>query len=174
MAYKTQGTQLYAVNLANGEMVEFECVDSVDGIDSTVGQIETSCMKAKSATYDSGRAEPGTATISIRFDPRVASDVQLYNWKARGAKLRFLLLFGQYDADGGIMDYEDADQPTVSTTDPKNPVFEIPVTRPAIAFDGHISGFPFNFAQNGVVSVGVQVQISGDIELIPTEEEEEP
>lgn len=167
MAFKTQGTQLYAINLATGDMVEYDCVTSISGIDSTIEQINVSCIKARDASFEAGQSTPGTATFETIFDPRVADTAKLYEWKQAGAQLRFAVVFGQYDpATGGILDFEDADQPTVDTTDATNPIFEIPDTRYAIIFNGYQSAFPINIAQNDVIRSTVTAQISGAIELV--------
>lgn len=168
MAFKTQGTQLYVINIATDEMVEYDCVTSISGIDSTVDQIDVSCIKAADATFVAGRSTPGTVSIETTFDPRLADTVKLYEWKQSGADLRFAVVFGEEDPlTGGIKDAADADQPTVdTTTEAGNPIFEIPESRYAIVFDGYQSAFPLNVQQNDVIRSTVTVQISGRIELV--------
>lgn len=87
MTIKTQGTDLYAIDPANNTIIEVGCFTSMDGIDTTIAQIETTCMNKKSRTYEAGLGEPGSATFGINLDPQNAAHIRLHQLKTAGTTL---------------------------------------------------------------------------------------
>lgn len=158
MAIKTQGTSLYTIDPADGSLLAVSCVTSIDGIDSTLDQIETSCLEGDARTYESGMATPGTATFGINVDPKDASHVRLHQLKTQGVTLKWVI--GWSDGKGIV--------PTVSGEN-EAAEFTLPPTRSWIAFEGFMNSYPFSFALNAVVASTVGIQVSGDPVLIPKE-----
>lgn len=152
MAVKTQGTDLYVIDPDDNSLIVVGCVTSVDGIDTTIEQIETTCLNAQARTYVGGLATPGTATFGINVDPSDASHVRLHQLKIAGTDLKWALGW----SDG-------TDAPTVDTAGD----FNLPTTRSWLIFDGFMNSFPFSFAQNSVVQSTVGIQVSGEPTLIP-------
>lgn len=154
MAVKTQGTMLYAIDPVGNTLLTVGCVTSIDGIDTTLEQVETTCLSDSARTYMAGLATPGTATFGINFDPSDASHVRLHQLKVAGTTLQWAIGF----ADGVAA-------PTVSVGPPA--VFTLPDTRSWITFEGFMNSFPFSFAQNAVVASTVGIQVSGEPVIVP-------
>lgn len=152
MAKKTQGTKLYVIDPQNDSVLVVGCATSIDGIDSTLDQLETTCLEADARTYIAGLATPGSATFGINFDPADASHVRLHELKKAGTSLNWAIGF----SDG-------TDAPAVDT----NGEFELPATRSWITFNGFMNSYPFSFALNSVVQSTVGIQISGDPVITP-------
>jgi hypothetical protein len=152
MAIKTQGTKLYCIDPANDSVLTVGCITSLDGIDTTNEQIETTCLSDQARTYLSGLATPGTATFDINFDTADTSHTRLHELKVAGTTLLWAVGF----SDG--------------TTDPtadSGGTFDLADTRSWIRFEGFMTNYPFAFQQNAVVQSSVGIQISGEPEVHP-------
>ena len=147
MAIKTQGTMLYTIDPANDAVLVVGCVINLDGIDTTLEQLETTCLESPARTYIAGLATPGAASFQINFDPADASHVRLHEMKVAGTTLEWAVGF----SDG-----------TATPTVDSNANFNLPTTRSWINFDGFMNSYPFTFALNAVVTSTVGIQISGE------------
>jgi len=152
MALKTQGTKLYCIDPADDSVLTVGCITSLDGIDTTNEQIETTCLSDFARTYLSGLATPGAASFDINFDPEDASHTRLHELKVAGTTLLWAVGF----ADG-----------TAPPTADSGGTFDLPSTRSWIRFEGFMTNFPFTFAQNSVIQSSVGIQISGEPEIHP-------
>lgn len=152
MSLKTQGTMLYAIDPADDSVLVVGCVTSIDGIDTTLDQLETTCLSSQARTYVSGLATPGAASFGLNFDPADASHVRLHELKVAGTTLDWALGFSDGTAP-----------PTVDS----NGNFTLPSTRSWISFDGFMNSYPFSFALNAVVTSTVGIQISGEPVVTP-------
>ena len=153
MAIKTQGTMLYTVDPDDDSILVVGCVTSIDGIDTTLDQLETTCLDAAARTYVAGLATPGTATFTINFDPADESHVRLHELKIAGTTLPWAIGLGDGTAP-----------PTSVDTAGE---FVLPATRSWISFDGFMNSYPFSFALNAVVTSTVGIQISGEPSVQP-------
>ncbi len=153
MSKKTQGTELYYIDPDSGLVVPVGCVTSIDGIDTSIDQIETTCLEDTTRTYESGLATPGSASFGISVDPDNAGHVRLHQLKVAGTSLKWAL--GWSDQTGT--------PPTVNSAGE----FELPDTRSWLTFEGFMNSFPFNFALNAIVSSTVGIQVSGEPVLVP-------
>lgn len=151
MAIKTQGTMLYTIDPDTGTVLEVGCVTSISGIDTTVEQVETTCLDASARTYMSGLATPGNASFGVNFDTSDSSHVRLHQLKVSGETLQWAVGFSDGTAD-----------PTVITNSAGESEFVLPTTRSWIEFEGFMNSFPFEFAQNSVVQSTVGIQVSGE------------
>lgn len=154
---KTQGTQLYAIDPANGQVLAVQCVTSIDGIDAAKSQIPTTCLEETEAeTYEAGLGQPGQATFGVNSDPsNNASHLRLHQLKVAGTSLQWAV--GWSDATGTA--------PTVDS----DGEFDLPPNRTWLLFKGYMTAFPFSFAQNTTVQSNVGIQVSGEPVLIPRE-----
>jgi hypothetical protein len=100
LTIKTQGTDLYAIDPATNTILEVGCFTSLDGIDTTIAQIETTCLNKKSRTYEAGLGEPGSASFGINIDPQNAAHIRLHQLKTAGTSLVWAVGF----SDGRIND----------------------------------------------------------------------
>lgn len=164
MAILVQGSDIYALVPATGELIDVGCVTSIDGIDSTLDQVETTCTRDTARTYLPGLATPGSASIGINTDPQDSNHVRMLQLKAAGTMLRWAVGFRQQSAiDAGTPPAV----PTAAADSSGEFDFVLPPKRAWLVFDGYISGFPFSFALNNVVTSTPTIQISGDPVLVP-------
>jgi hypothetical protein len=152
MAVQTQGTKLYTIDPANSALITVGCVTSIDGIDTAIEQVETTCLESSARTFIAGLATPGSASFGIQFDPDDASHVRPHQLKTAGTSLLWAIGF----ADGTAA-------PTVGT----GVEFDPPTTRSWIIFEGFMNSYPFSFAQNSVVTSTVGIQVSGEPRVLP-------
>lgn len=150
MAIKTQGTYLYAVDPADESLITVGCVTSIDGVDTTNEQIETTCLESLARTYLSGLATPGQASFGLNFDTSDPTHVRLHQLKVAGSTLVWAIGF----SDG-------ATAPTVDS----GGTLDLATSRSWIRFNGFMTSFPFSFAQNAVVQSTVSIQVSGEPEV---------
>jgi hypothetical protein len=154
MAVQTQGTKLYTIDPANSALITVGCVTSIDGIDTAIEQVETTCLESSARTYIAGLATPGSASFGIQFDPDDASHVRLHALKTAGTSLWWAIGFSDGTAP-----------PTVGTGGADD--FDLPTTRSWILFEGFMNSYPFSFAQNSVVTSTVGIQVSGEPRILP-------
>ena len=55
MTIKSQGTDLYTIDPATGALLDVGCITSLDGIDTAIDQIETTCLNDITRTYEVDR-----------------------------------------------------------------------------------------------------------------------
>lgn len=156
MAIKTQGTMLYTIDPVDGSVLEVGCVTAIDGIDTTLDQIETTCLSSPARTYLAGLATPGTATFTINSDPQDDSHIRLHQLKVAGTTLPWAVGWSDDDAP-----------PTTVLNSAGLYEFVTPTTRSWTLFEGFMNSFPFSFALNAVVTSNVGIQVSGEPEWIP-------
>lgn len=150
MAIRTQGTHLYTIDPDDESLITVGCVTSIDGVDTTNEQIETTCLSSLARTYESGLSTPGTATFGINFDTDDSTHVRLHQLKVAGTTLLWAIGF----ANG-----------TAAATVNSGGTFDLPTTRSWIRFNGFMTSYPFSFAQNSVITSTVGIQISGEPEV---------
>lgn len=153
MAVKTQGTDLYVIDPDDDSVLKVGCVTSIDGIDTALDQIETTCLEDTARTYEAGLATPGTASFGINVDPKDASHLRLHQLKVAGVTLRWALGWSE--------------QPGLAPTSDTAGNFTLPGGRSWLEFEGFMNSFPFTFAQNAVVQSTVGIQVSGEPVLTP-------
>lgn len=156
MTIRSQGTDLFAIDPADGTLLDVGCITSLDGIDTAIDQIETTCLNNLTRTYEAGLATPGAATFGLQFDPAETNHVRLHQLKTAGTTLKWVIGF----SDGTI-------QPTVGVDSSGDDEFVLPPTRSWLAFEGYMNSFPFAFALNTMVTSTVGIQVSGEPVLIP-------
>lgn len=152
MAIKAQGSHLYVIDPSNDSIITVGCVTSIDGIDTTINQNETTCLSDTTRTYIAGLGTPGSATFGINFDPADDSHIRLHQLKVAGTSLTWAI---------GMSDGTAA--PTFFT----NGDFDLPTSRSWIQFDGFMNSYPFTFALDTVVQSTIGIQVSGDPVLTP-------
>jgi len=156
MAIKTMGTQLFVIDPVGGARIEVGCVTTIDGIDTTLDQIDITCLSALTRSFMAGLANPGTATFGINFDPADDSHVRLHALKVAGTTLQWAIGF----SDGTSLPISQADTSG-------DFIFHFPGTRSWIAFEGYMNSYPFSFQQNAAVTSTVGIQVSGEPAVIP-------
>lgn len=147
MALKTQGTNLYILDPEGSPSVlTVGCVISIDGIEATRDQLESTCLDSAARTFEPGMPSPGQLTFGINFDPSDDSHVRVYDLWKDGTKFEMALGYSDGTAP-----------PTIDAGE-----FELPTTRSFLIFhDAYIANVPQSLALNALVSANVAVQLSG-------------
>lgn len=154
MTRKTQGTRLFVVDPADASVITVGKVTSINGIDTTLDQLDTTGLEDLARTYEAGLATPGNANFTILFDPADGGHVRLHELKKAGTQLNWAIGFSDgTDVPTGVSSGADFDT--------------MPTTRSWINFNGYMSSYPFDFALNAVVQSSVGIQVSGDPVLTP-------
>lgn len=144
---KTQGTELYFINPLDGVLHNAGCVTSINGIDSTIDQVEVSCLNSAEREYIAGMGTPGTATFGIILDNASAVQELLYELKQAGETIQWAVGFSDGTDDPALATGGFAAPPTA--------------TRSWLTFSGFMNSFAFDIALNDAVRATVGIQISG-------------
>lgn len=155
MTIKSQGTDLYTIDPDTGALLDVGCITSIDGIDTAIDQIETTCLNDLSRTYEAGLATPGAATFGLQFDPADVNHIRLHQLKTAGVTLQWAIGF----SDGTAA-------PTVGTDSAGDDEFVLPPTRSWLTFEGYMNSYPFTFGLNTMVTSTVGIQVSGEPVLL--------
>lgn len=153
MATKTQGTQLYLIDPQGDTVLAIVCVTSIDGLDVTRDDIETTCLEADDRTYESGMKTPSALTFGVNFDVAEASHLRVEELFQSGTTLPFAI---------GLSDGTAA--PTVDST---GSAFDTPTSRTFILFSGHISSVRLSMPLNDVIRSTIGVRVTGPRALVP-------
>lgn len=156
MTIRSQGTDLYTIDPDTGALLDVGCITSIDGIDTAIDQIETTCLNDLSRTYEAGLATPGAATFGLQFDPADVNHIRLHQLKTAGRTLQWAIGF----SDGTLA-------PTTAVDSAGDDEFVFPPTRSWLQFEGYMNSYPFTFALNTMVTSTVGIQVSGEPILIP-------
>lgn len=165
MAVKTQGTEFWAMDPDTGEIIDIGCVTSIDGIDTSIDQVETTCLRDLARRYEAGLATPGAASFTVHTDPSDPNHILLHQYKVGGKTLNWIIGWRQEDANG--LPVIPGAVPTADQASDGQYVADLPGDRAWLVFEGYMSAFPFTFEQNNVVQSNISVQVSGEPVLIP-------
>lgn len=156
MTLKAQGSDIFAIDPADGSLLDVGCVTSITGIDTTIDQIETTCLNNLTRTYEAGLATPGAASFGLMFDPADVNHIRLHQLKTAGTTLQWVIGLSDGTAN-----------PTTGTDSSGEDEFVLPPTRSWIQFEGYMNSYPFEFALNAMVTSTVGIQVSGEPVIIP-------
>jgi hypothetical protein len=155
-AIKTQGTDLFTIDPDTGTLLDVGCITSISGIDTSIEQVETTCLNDNARSYIAGLGTPGTATFGIQTDPQNPNHIRLLELKNAGTTLQWAVGWSDGEAP-----------PTVGTDSNGDYDFVLPPTRSWLTFEGYMNSYPFEFALNSVVTSNIGIQVSGDPVLVP-------
>ena len=154
---RTAGVTLWFLDPGDScAAVQVGCPTSISGLDSTIDQLETTCLDSLARTYEAGLATPGTASFTLSLNPQDESHVRLLELKKAGTSLTWAIGFP-----------ESQDDPTGTTDSDGDCAFNLPTTRSWVTFDGFVNSYAFDFSLNALITATVGVQVSGDPDLIP-------
>lgn len=151
MSVLTQGTQIYFVDPDDLSIVAVECATAFNPGGQPADQIEDTCLESFTRTYKKGLRTPGQASLTINADPQKESHVRLHELSEENTDRYIKWAVGWSD---GIA------APTVDSDGD----FILPTSRTWFTFDGYVSDFPMDFAQNTVVVTAATIQRSGGSE----------
>ena len=154
---RTAGTELFFLDPDDCSVVQVGCPTSITGLDSTIDQLETTCLEDTARTYEAGLATPGTASFTLNLDPQDDSHRRLLELKSSGELLRWVIGF----PDGVGTD------PTGAVGSDAECAFNLPTTRTWLEFDGFVNSYAFDFSLNASITATVGIQVSGDPVLTP-------
>ena len=158
---KTQGTDAFILVPSKTvpgsmEIIDLGCVTSIDPGSDSSDQIETTCLSNRTTrTYVTGLTTPGAGSFGLNADPQNPAHLRLFELSK--SKENFKIAIGWSD---GTTD------PTLASSGTD---FNLPTTRTFLEFEGSVSGFPFTFAQNALVTSTVAIQRSGEMFWYPKE-----
>lgn len=151
MSLNAQGTQLYFLDpeASGGEIIEVDCLTSLDGLSAPLGEEDTSCLADLGSTVEPTMFQAGSATFTVRFDPNVESHVRLFELYRAKQKMRWAVGFSDgldiaptgVDSEGDLI---------------------IPDTRTFLRFTGYIQEFPWSFALGTKVTNNLTVRTDGE------------
>ena len=154
---RTAGTELFFLDPADCSVVQVGCPTSITGLDSTIEQLETTCLESTARTYEAGLATPGTASFTLNLDPQDPSHIRLLELKTAGTSLKWVIGFP--DAIGTA--------PTGTTDSDGECAFVLPSNRTWLEFEGFVNSYAFDFSLNALITATVGIQVSGDPVLTP-------
>lgn len=154
---RSAGTELYFLDPADCSVVQVGCPTSITGLDSTIEQLETTCLESTARTYEAGLSTPGTATFTLSLNPQDPSHIRLLELKTAGSSLRWVIGFP--DAIGT--------DPTSTTDSDGECAFSLPGNRTWLEFEGFVNSYAFDFSLNALITATVGIQVSGDPVLVP-------
>jgi hypothetical protein len=154
MAKLAQGTQIYFIDPADDSLVTVECATTFTPGGAPADQIETTCLEDAVRAYMRGLRTPGQATIGLNADPSFASHIRLHELSEDDTVDFIKWAVGWSDGTAA---------PTVDSSGD----FVLPATRTWFTFQGYVADFPFDFAQNTVVTSTVSIQRSGGSAWVP-------
>jgi hypothetical protein len=150
MSLNVQGSNLYFIDPvgdSNGPtIVEVGCVTTLDGIDASRDQVDTTCISSETRVLEAGLLSPGAASFSILFDPDDESHVRLHELYREGTSLQWALGF--------------ADGTAPPTSVDSNGDFVLPTTRTFLTFQGYVSSYPWSLAVGQKVTNALSLQIA--------------
>lgn len=152
MGLKTAGTRLYYIDPTDGTLQSILCVTSISGLDTSLDQIDVTCLEDENRRFQAGLGNPSAFTFGIQYEPSDPSHVRLMGLYNSKASTDWLIAY--------------PDGPGVPTLDSAG-AFDLPTTRSFTLIEGYVSSFPVEFAVNDVVRSEVSVQVSGPIVTVP-------
>lgn len=148
MSILAQGTQIYTIDPDTGTLLTIECATTFTPGGAPADQIDDTCLESFERSFKPGLRTPGQASIGINADPSNASHLRLHALSETNPSP--VLKFAVGWSDG-----------TAAPTVDSNEDFVLPATRTWFTFEGYVADFPFDFAQNTVVTSAISVQRSG-------------
>src|SRR5690606_28239290 len=144
---RTAGTELYLLDPEDCSVIQVGCPTSITGLDSTIEQLETTCLESTARTYEAGLATPGTASFTLNLDPLDEAHIRLLEIKAAGVSSKWVIGFP--DAIGT--------DPTGTTDSDGECAFNLPPNRTWLEFEGFVNSNAFDFSLNATITAPVGV-----------------
>ena len=148
MSILAQGTQIYLIDPDTDEVMAVECATTFSPGGAPADQIDDTCLEAFERSFMPGLRTPGQASMGLNADPRNDSHLRMHELSETNPSPVLKWAVGWSD---GVA------PPTVDSSGD----FVLPTTRTWFTFQGYIADFPFDFAQNTVVTSTVSIQRSG-------------
>lgn len=154
MSILAQGTKIYFIDPDTGEVVPVECATTFSPGGAPADQIEDTCLEDFERSYMPGLRTPGQASMGINADPNNTSHTRMHELSESNPSPTLKWAVGWSDGTAA---------PTVDTAGD----FILPTSRTWFTFQGYIADFPFDFAQNTVVTSTLSIQRSGGSAWVP-------
>ena len=151
MSLNAQGTQLYFLDpdSSNLDIIEVDCLTSLDGLSSPLGEEDTTCLSDLGSTVEPTVFQAGSMTFTVRFDPAVESHVRLYELYRTKRKLKWAV---------GMSDGLDIVPTGVDSAGD----ITLPTTRSWLTVTGYIQEFPWTFAIGTRVTNNLTIRTDGE------------
>jgi len=156
MSIRTQGTHLYVIDTLTSSVaavMKLTCPTGISGLGGARDQIEATCLDVTDdKVFMAGLGNPGQVSIPFNLDPTAASHTNLFDWKALGTVLSWMVCLS-----------ESATAPTLDTDD----TFIVPADRSAIEFTAYIADVNIDLSTNEIVRGTLTLQRSGAVTYTP-------
>jgi hypothetical protein len=149
MAILAQGTQVYFIDPNTSAITPVVCATTFSPGGNPADQIETTCLEDSDRAYLPGLRTPGQASLGINADPDNASHLRLFVLANTNPPPVLQWAIGWSDGTAAPTSVNSAGD------------FVLPTTRTWYTFEGYVADFPFDFAQNTVVTSAIAIQRSG-------------
>jgi len=150
---KTQGTELFFVNLGGAspnEIVKVSCPTGVTGLGGSTDQIESTCLDTVgNKTFAAGLSTPGQVSVPFNLIPRDVSHQDLMRLKDSGDVLSWLVALSDGTTD-----------PTAIAVDG---TIVPPANRTSFGFQAYVSDLNIDIATNEIVRGTLTLQRSGNV-----------
>lgn len=152
MALFNQGTQLYFLdpdgNSGNGEVVKLDCAKAITGVSSPRADQDITCLEdTDGLNFAPIFGSPGTASITLDFDPRIASHLRVGQLYQSRTTVHWVIGF----SDGKNI------APTVGSDG-----FDLPPGRTWREFEGYVNDLPLDWGTNAYLALQLPVRITSD------------
>lgn len=148
MSVLTQGTQVYFIDPDTLAVTAVQCATALNPGGQPADQIEDTCLESFVRSYKKGLRTPGQAALTMNADPQNTSHVRLHALSEENLDRSIKWAVGWSDG-------------TAAPTADSDGNFILPNTRTWFTFDGYVSDFPLDFAQNTIVVTAATIQRSG-------------
>jgi hypothetical protein len=154
MPIKSQGTELFYVRPGSEPaLVKLFCPTGITGLGGAADQLDVTCLTdLVDKQFIRGLGTPGQVSAPVNFDPAQASHQDMFDLKASGETLEWIIGL----SDGTAI-------PTLDSND--DPA--APAGRTCIRFTGYIADWALDIAGNDIVKGTLTIQRSGAVTLIP-------
>ena len=149
MGILAQGTQIYFIDPTGDVITTVVCATTFSPGGNPADQVETTCLEDSDRSYLPGLRTPGQASLGINADPTNDSHIRLHELSQTNPSPVLQWAIGWSDGTAAPTSVNSAGD------------FVLPTTRTWYTFEGYVADFPFDFAQNTVVTSAVQIQRSG-------------
>lgn len=159
---KVQGTDFYYIDPVTGTLNTVECVTSLDGAGSArAANTIASCLSDTKAVASKipGDLTPGTLTLGLNADPKIASHLRLH--ELLSVTEEFAIAIGLGD---GARDSDD--ESTVPATLDSGGDFVLPTGRSWLTMRGFVSAFPWTLASGAVVTTTASIELTQPVTAI--------
>lgn len=152
---KSQGTELFLLDVDNGQVLKIACITSLEGLGGQASEIDITCFDdTESRRFIAGLFDPGTVTFGLNMDTDNLGYMRLEELRG-SANMKWVI--GMSDGFGIDPTY-DAGPP---------PDFTLPTGRTWITLEGSVNQLGLSASADDIWRVQASIRVSGPYQVIP-------